>query len=142
MNVAKKINLEKILSPLFKENKGLQVFYKIAQGWEGFIEPIFVNITQPLKLAKDNDGRWILFVAVPNSSVSSQFYYSKEKIISNISLHLGQEAIAGIKTILRPLDEWAKQKSHSINKKSDDSGKEMDLEEKFGKLALSIRENF
>jgi hypothetical protein len=141
MSIAKKINLEKILSPVFKENRELMLFYKIAKNWEAFVEESFIGITQPLKLTKEE----VLFVAIPNSSVSSQFYYSKKKILANISLHLGYDAVVDIKTILKPLDKWRQQKSHALYEKeisfSDNTKKEVDLEEKFAKLALSIREN-
>ena len=146
MNIANKINFEKILAPTFKENGALQLFYKIAQNWEGFVEKSFVNITMPLKLTMDNNGQGILFIAVPNSSVSSQFYYSKEKIINNISLHLGYKAVVDVRTILKPLNEYALQISHSANEKdknfSNVQAKEIDLDAKFDKLISSIRESF
>lgn len=114
------------------------LFYKIAQGWESFVDKAFINLTIPLKLSNE-----ILFVAVPNSSVSSQFYYSKEKVIANISLHLGYDALTDIKTILKPLDNWKTPNFIEPEEKNfaDNSRKEVDLQEKFARLVASIRES-
>ena len=142
MSFAKKINVEKILSPVFKEKKELMVFYKIAQQWKNFVGQSFVNTTLPLKLSREK----VLFLAVPNSSVSSQFHYSKEKVISNIRSHFGHDAISDIKLIAKPSDKWEPLKSLSpeINEKkiSNNSKKEVDLEGNLTKLLTSIRENF
>jgi hypothetical protein len=137
MSIATQINIERILSPFFKENKDFLIFYKIMQGWESFVDQSFVNITQPLKFEKTHKGEGVLFVAVPNSSVSSQFYYSKAKTLSSICLHLGHNIVSDIKTISKPSYEWPKAQNFS-----GDLIKEVELQEKFIKLASSIRESF
>jgi len=138
MTIAKQINFEKLLSPIFKRQTNLMVFYKIAQGWGSFVDKAFVSLTIPLKLSNG-----ILVVAVPNSSVSSQFYYSKEKVTANISLHLGYDAIVDIKTILKPLDNWKTPNFIETEDTNfaDISRKEVDLQEKFARLVASIRES-
>jgi len=142
MSFARKINVEKILYSALKEKKELRIFYKIAKQWENFVGQSFANITHPLKLSKEG----MLFVAVPNSSVSSQFHYLKEKVISNICLHLGHNVVSDIKTIAKPSDKWKPPKplntEASEEKIFNNSKKDVDLENNLTKLLTSIRENF
>ena len=142
MTFAKKINAEKILSPILKKNKELMIFYKIAQQWENLVGQSFMYTTFPLKLSRER----VLFIAVPNNSVSSQFYYSKEKIISNIHSYFGYDAISEIKLVIKSSDKWNLIKfiAFETNEKkiSNNSEKEVDLERNLSKLLLSIREHF
>ncbi|NRA73881.1 MAG: DUF721 domain-containing protein [Rickettsiales bacterium] len=101
MGIPHKIRTEKIFSTIFKKNKELLVLYKIAQKWENLVKKLFVANTYPLKISKDK----ILFVAVANNSVGSQFYYSKEDVIFKTNLYLGYDAIIDIKTTLKP-SKW------------------------------------
>jgi len=99
MRIAKKIDFNDFFSSILAGQKELRSFYKIAQQWDEFAGQTFKKITYPLKVLTNRSGDSILFVVVPNSSVGSQFYYSKEQIIYKICLYFGYNVITDIKII-------------------------------------------
>ena len=89
-------------------------FYKISQNWKNFVRQSFVTNTYPLKLLEGEKQEQVLFVAVQNTSVGSQFYYSKEEIVSKICLHFGYSVVHDIKTILTSSYNWKTQKNNFV----------------------------
>ena len=92
-------SIDTFLSCLTQKRNELSVLYKISQNWSSFVDSIFIKSTYPLKIERGRANT--LLIAVCNNSVGSQFYYSKERLISRINLHFGYDIVSNVRIVLK-----------------------------------------